>query len=298
MFSSSLPRYTVPAASAAAIAGLFLGVSPASAAVSQTDFKNSCAAHAFGFAVPKTVQGGVVVDAPDLVEAGETFTYRIQPTPASYPDVDTGATTVNLSRLKIDYEIPANTTFVKAEVVANTATNLAGVAPDVQRVNVTGAPDAAGGILRLSGNNEVSVNGPGAAADVEGGIVAPKTKTNLDGSPNAAGDTFFQLPAVDVTVTAGAVGTDITPKLRVSGDAGAYDNPANYYSFLANAALGTTPVLAATNCVPRDSATADLNAGGGALATIVVGEPGPGGGDGDGGSGSAGSLTDLFGSLS
>lgn len=296
MSSSSLPRYTVPAVSAAAIAGLFLGASPAAAAVQQTDFQTSCAAHAFGFAIPKTVQGGVVVDAPDSVDAGKDFTYRIQPTPASYPDVDTGAATVNLSRLKVDYEIPANATFVKAEVVANTGTNLAGVTPDVQRVNETGAPDAAGGILRLSGNNEVAVNGPGAAVDAEGGIVAPKTKANLDGSPNAAGDTYFQLPAIDVTVTAGAAGTDITPKLRVSGDAGTFDNPANYYSFLANAALGTTTVFAATNCVPRDSATADLNAGGGALATIAVGEPTPGGGDGDGSAG--GSLSDLFGSLS
>ncbi|MCX5043599.1 Ig-like domain-containing protein [Aldersonia sp. NBC_00410] len=233
------------------------------------NFTDFCAATSIIGNVDKPTAYSVTVDAPAAVQAGQTFTYRVQNLASAYPDKDSGATTTNITRLKADYAIPANSTFVSAAVVPGTGVNVnTGVAPNVLRVNTSGVADPAGTIVRLSGNNAVIANGANNSTNSEGGIVAAKTKKNLDGSVNAAGDSWFQLPAVDITVVAGAPGV-IQPKLRTTGNAALYNNNENWYTLLAKASLLGTQ-WAPTRCVPSDTKNGALNAGAGPLATINV----------------------------
>ncbi|WP_051637037.1 beta strand repeat-containing protein [Rhodococcus sp. UNC363MFTsu5.1] len=268
MSKSTVRQCAVPVTSVAMAAGLLLIGSPASAAPTTTSFKNACQASAV-LTVHKVADTSMTVDAPASVTAGETFTYRIQPGGGSYPNSDSGATTTNISRLKVDYEIPANATFVSAAVVAGTGVNLDGVAPSVTRINDSGNPDGGGNLLRLSGNNEVIGNSPSSSTNSQGGIRAPKLKKNLDGSTNGNGDSWFRLPAIDVTVVAGSGGV-ITPKVRTAGSAGTYNANENYYTFLPLASFFGNQ-WAPTRCTPRDAQGSALNAGAGPLATINVG---------------------------
>ncbi|WP_027502788.1 Ig-like domain-containing protein [Rhodococcus sp. UNC363MFTsu5.1] len=271
MPSSTLRRSVAPVGVLALTAGLALIGAPAHAGT--VNFQTACqATPSTSLAGPQhqVVAASASVTAPATVAPGETFTYRIQPGPGSYPDSQSGGTTAGLSRLKFDFEIPANSTFVNAVVAAGTGANLGGVAPNVLRVSTSGTVDAAGPILRLSGDNQTIGNGPSSSGNSEGGITAPKLKKNLDGTSNSGGNSVFQLPAVDVTVVAGAAGT-ITPKLRVSGNAAGYNSDENYSTSLAKASapfVGT--VWAPTRCVPKDSSGGALNAGGGPLATVNV----------------------------
>ncbi|WP_072688098.1 hypothetical protein [Rhodococcus marinonascens] len=260
-------RCAVPISSVAMAAGLLLIGSPAHAATTTTPFANACQASAL-FTVHKVADTSMNVDAPESVVAGETFTYRMQPGATSFPNSESGATTTNISRLKVDYEIPANATFVSALVVPGSGINLDGVAPSVVRVGEDGSPDAAGEILRLSGDNETIANSPSASAISEGGIRAPKLKKNLDGTTNGDGDSWYQLPAVDVTVTADADGV-ITPKVRTSGSSADYNADENYYTFLPKASFFGVQ-WAPSRCTPRDDQDSPLNAGAGPLATISV----------------------------
>ncbi|WP_433592057.1 Ig-like domain repeat protein [Nocardia sp. CA-145437] len=267
MNHSSKRLAVVPVTGAAMLAGVLL--TPGTASAGDTSFTSSCQAKSI-ITVDKSVAATMSVTAPASVAAGETFTYRIQPNASSYPDKDSGATTTNLSRIKYDYAIPDNTTFVSAAIVPGTAVNIDNVAPNVLRVNDSGAVDNAGGILRLSGNNEVVGNSPTSSTNSEGGIRAPKLKKNLDGTANSAGESWYRLPAVDVTVTAVAAGV-ITPKVRTAGSAASYGNDQNFSTSLAKASLLGTQ-WAPTRCIPSDDKST-LNAGAGPLATITVTGP-------------------------
>ncbi|MFI6432370.1 Ig-like domain repeat protein, partial [Rhodococcus oryzae] len=269
MSKSTVRQCAVPVTSVALAAGLLLIGSPASAAPTTTSFKNACQASAV-LTVHKVADTSMTVDAPASVTAGETFTYRIQPSGSSFPNSESGATTTNISRLKVDYAIPANATFVSAVVVAGTGVNLDGVAPTVDRVNDAGNPDGGGNLLRLSGSNQVIANGGSSSTNSEGGIRAPKLKKNLDGSTNGNGDSWYRLPAIDVTVTAGAAGV-ITPKVRTAGNAANYNANESYYTFLPRATFLGGTQWAPTRCTPRDAQGSALNAGAGPLATINVG---------------------------
>ncbi|MCA1005841.1 Ig-like domain-containing protein [Rhodococcus hoagii] len=271
MTENSARRYLVPLCATGIAAGLVLSGSPASAATTTTPFNAQCRAAAL-LTVDKTAQHAFTVDAPSRVDPGETFTYRVQPAPSAYPDKDTGATTTNVSRMKLDYQLPDNATFVGAEVVPGSGIGLSGTAANVLLVNEDGDVDEAGTILRLSGDNEVIGNSPKADKKSVGGVVAAKTKQYLDGTPSTDGSTWFQLPAIDVTLTAGA-GGEIAPKLRTAGAAANLGNEGNYNTFLALAVFGGNQ-WAPTRCVPKDAKedSAPLNRGGGPLATIAVGE--------------------------
>lgn len=264
----------VPVTSAAVVAGMMFTAAPAGAAVATTNFTSACVAASIIGDQQQTVAASMTVDAPDSVEAGEVFTYRIQPNASSYPDKQSIATTTNLSRLKYDYELPDNTEWVSGAVVPGTAVGLDNVAPNVLLVNDSGNVDPNGRVIRLSGNNEVAGNGPTTSTNSEGGIRVPKTKKNLDGTTNSSGATWFQLPAIDVTVRAVAPGV-ITPRVRIAGNAANHGAYEGFSTSLAKAsALGGTQ-WAPTRCTPRDNKDAPLNAGAGPLATITVGEPGP-----------------------
>ncbi|WP_137724011.1 Ig-like domain-containing protein [Prescottella subtropica] len=264
-------RYLAPVCATGIAAGIVLSAAPASAATVTTPFNAQCRADAL-LTVHKPAQHAFTVDTPDRVDPGQTFTYRIQPAPSSYPDKDSGATTTNVSRMKVDYQLPDNATFVDATVVPGTGIGLTGTAANVLQVNENGDVDDAGTILRLSGDNEVIGNSPKADKKSTGGIFAAKTKNYLDGTPSADGSTWFQLPAIDVTVTAGA-GGEITPKLRTAGTAANLGDDGNYNTFLALAKFGGDQ-WAPTRCVAKDAKedSAPLNRGGGPLATIAVGE--------------------------
>ena len=270
MHISTLRHCAAPLTGAALVAGMLLiGGGQAAAQTTTTSFKSTCRASAT-INVDKTKDDSVIVNAPTTVVSGETFTFTIQPGPASYPDSDSGATTSNLSRLKFDFEIPNNTTFVQAAVLPNTGKNLDGVPAGVLRINTSGSADSAGPLLRLSGNNEVIANGTSNSTNSEGGIRAPKLKKNLDGSSNSNGDSWFQMPAVEVTVVAGTAGTAITPKVRTSGSAGSYNASENFSTQLAKATFLGGTQWAPTKCSPRDGTGSGLNRGAGALATIAV----------------------------
>lgn len=272
MTDISVRRFLTPVCATGIAAGIVLSGVPAHAATTTTPFTAQCRAAAL-LTVDKAADHAFTVDAPNRVEPGETFTLRIQPAPSAFPDKESIATTTNVSRMKMDYQLPDNAAFVGAQVVPGTGIGLSGTAANVLRINENGDPDAAGTILRLSGDNEVIGNSPKADKKSAAGITAAKTKTYLDGSPTADGSTWFQLPAIDVTLTAGDAG-EITPKLRTSGTASNLGDEGNYNTFLALAvALGGNQ-WAPTRCVPKDAKedSAPLNRGGGPLATISIGD--------------------------
>ncbi|MDG3014412.1 Ig-like domain-containing protein [Speluncibacter jeojiensis] len=264
----SLRALLAATAGTAVIAGPLALTTTATAGPSDVSFKASCIAGSIIGDQKRITDNTITIDAPAKVEPGQEFTFRLQPSATSYPDKDSGATTTNLSRLKIDYEIPDNATFVSAGVVPGTAVGLDNVAPNVLRVNDSGNVDANGTIIRLSGNNELIGNSPSSNAKAEGGIRVPKTKKNLDGTTNSAGETWFRLPAVEVTMKAGPSGT-IQPKVRTSGAAATQGDMANFSTQLAKASLLGTQ-WAPTRCSPRDSDGGPLNAGAGPLATIAI----------------------------
>lgn len=249
---------------AGALAGItMLAGVPAAAAPVTTAFKASCLATPSAVAGPQTQtdDAGVTVDAPETVGAGEEFDVTLLPSTISFPNSTSGANVVNVSRIKIDVAMPENVEFVGAEVVANTSIGLSGVTPNVLRVNENGTVDPNGTILRLSGNNVTIGNGPNSSKNSEGGIVAKAT---------GGAQTTFQLPQVKARLKAGPSG-DVEIKLRTAGTAGQWGKDQNFMTFLprASAPLGIT-AWAPTQCTPRDSASAPLNAGAGALATTRI----------------------------
>ena len=207
---------------------------------------------------------GVTVSAPEKVVAGSTFTYRVQPNVMSVPTGGhAGRSVGKWTRLKYDFDIPAGVSLVDAQVVAGTSSNLSGVTPSVIRINDGGSADGAGTHLRISGNNQA------ADSNNKGGN-GPSTSKNSDGGIEVGAGKTFRLPAIDVTVVAGAAGSTVQPKLRATdGDSGAFNSPKNAFTFLQYETLWPG-YWERYNCSPRDSSGGGLNAGGQALATVNV----------------------------
>ncbi|QBJ96556.1 Ig-like domain repeat protein [Rhodococcus sp. ABRD24] len=266
--SSRLYRFIGPVAvGATVIAGAaVLGVATASAETSTIAFKNACRAvpssSLAGGPQDQVQEASVTVDAPATVAPGEEFDVIITPPPISVPnDPGSGASLTNVSRLKIDVEMPQNAQLLSGTVVPGTGFGLSGVAPNVLVVNDQGNVDPNGQIIRLSGNNQTIGNGPSSSKSSEGGIKASAT---------GGTDTTFQLPQVKARLKAGTTG-EIQLKLRTAGSAGAFANDANFLTFLprVNAPVVGT-VWAPTQCTPRDSTGGPLNAGAGPLTTVQV----------------------------
>ncbi|MCL2534174.1 MAG: Ig-like domain-containing protein, partial [Nocardiaceae bacterium] len=268
-----IKRCAAPITGAALVTGVMLVGAPANAETTVTNFTSECVAASSIGDQQQNPAASMTVNAPTQVAPGDVFTYRIQPNASSYPDKQSIATTTNLSRLKYDYELPDNTEWVSGAVVAGTSYGLSGVDANVLLVNDSGNVDPNGRVIRLSGNNVVAGNGPGAATNSEGGILVAKTKKNLDGTTNSGGATWFQLPAIDITVRALNPGV-ITPRVRITGNA---QNHGAYEAFSTSLAKASAPLVgtqwAPTRCTPRDDNGKPLNAGAGPLATInVVGQ--------------------------
>ncbi|GAA4484810.1 hypothetical protein GCM10023094_38720 [Rhodococcus olei] len=261
MREKRIRRLITPLGTGAVVGITMLGGVPAQAAPVTTPFKTACLATPSAVAGP-TVQAqdaSVTIDAPESVAAGEEFEVTIIPPPITFPNSASGATVQNVSRIKIDVAIPQNATYLGADTVAGTSVGLSGVTPNVLRVNENGAVDANGSVLRLSGNNVVIGNSPTSSKSSEGGIVA---------KAGPGSETTFQLPQVRARLKAGASG-NVEIKLRTAGDAGAWANDKNFLTFLPKASLIVT-AWAPTQCTPRDSESAPLNAGAGPLSTTRI----------------------------
>ncbi|WP_024796116.1 Ig-like domain-containing protein [Tomitella biformata] len=265
---SKLYRFVAPFAVGATIvsgAALLATSAGADTVTTTTAFMNACQAtpssSLAGGPQTQAQEASVDVQAPDRVSPGEDFDVLITPPPISIAnDLGSGASLQNVSRLKIDVAMPANASFLGAEVMPGTSTGLSGKAPGVIVVNDAGSPDPNGTIIRLSGDNETIGNAPGSSKSSEGGIRAVASGST----------TTFQLPQVKAKLKAGTTGV-VEMKLRTAGNAGLFGNDANFLTFLPKASapiVGT--VWAPTQCSPRDGAGSPLNTGAGALATIEV----------------------------
>ncbi|MCD7053794.1 Ig-like domain-containing protein [Rhodococcus sp. BH2-1] len=253
----------------AAAGATVLAATAASAESSTVTFNNACRAtpssSLAGGPQDQVQEASVTVDAPASVAPGDEFDVLITPPPISIPnDAGSGATLTNVSRLKIDVEMPQNAQYLGGDVVPGTGFGLSGVAPNVLVVNEQGFEDPDGEIIRLSGANQTIGNGPNSAKKAEGGI-------KVDATSGAA--TTFQLPQVRARLKAAATGA-VQLKLRTAGAAGNFADDANFMTFLPKV---KAPIIGAvwapTQCSPRDTATGPLNAGSHPLATThILGE--------------------------
>ncbi|MFR9752734.1 Ig-like domain-containing protein [Nocardia sp. 004] len=261
MQNKRIRRLATPITVGAVVGLTLLSGVPAYAAPATTNFKASCLATPSAIADPtvQTEDAFATVDAPEQVAPGDIFEVVIAYSPITYPNSASGASVKNVSRLKVDIDIPQNAEFLSAEAVAGTSSGLSGVAPNVLRVNESGVVDPNGTILRLSGNNQTIGNGPSSSKNSEGGIVA---------KASSGSKTTFQLPHVRARLRAGASG-EVNVKLRTGGEAGTFGNDKNYLTFLPKATLFIT-AWAPTQCTPRDNKTAPLNTGAGPLSTTRI----------------------------
>lgn len=263
----------------ASLFGLTTLATSAGAAPNYVGFKNGCvAASAIGdqFEYPAT---GFTVDAPATAHPGEQIVIRYTVDAGSYPDKGGGglATTTNISRQKIDMQLPSGTAYVSGSIVPNSAINISGTTPNVLLVgatggtNNTGVPDPNGTVIRMSGNNQI-ITSAATSGQSDSGILIPKTKKNLDGSTNSNGDTWFKLPAFEATLTVTATpGSTIEPTVRQDNGGTTWGSLNAYATSLAKASaflLGTQ--YAPTRCVPTDTQEGPLNDGAGPLASIAV----------------------------
>ncbi|AQA23884.1 hypothetical protein BTZ20_5853 [Rhodococcus sp. MTM3W5.2] len=264
MQNKRIRRIATPITAAAVVGITVFGGMPAQAAPITTNFTATCLATPSAVEGPQTQSqpSSVTVDAPASVDAGQEYEAIIAPPPITYPNAVSVANVQNVSRIKIDIDVPQNADFLGADIVPGTSSGLSGVAPNVLRVNENGTVDPNGTILRLSGNNATIGNGPNSSKNSEGGIVAPAV---------SGANTTFQLPKVKVRLRAGASG-NVQIKLRTGGDAGAWANDKNFLTFLPKASAVFITAWAPTQCTPRDAQSAPLNAGAGPLATTSIAE--------------------------
>lgn len=261
MQNKKIRRLVAPLGVGVVAGATMLAGVPAQAVPSTVTFNNTCLATPSAVAGPQsqTQEASIVVDAPASVNAGEEYDVVVTAPPLTVPNSNSGSDLQSVSRLKVDMEVPQNAEIVSTEILPGTSSGLSGVAPNLLRVNENGVVDPNGSILRLSGNNQVIGNSPTSSKNSRGGIVA---------LAQSGANTVFQLPQVKVRLKAGASGS-VDVRLRTAGQAGTYGNDANYLTFLPEAKLIIT-AWAPTQCTPRDTSTAPLNAGAGPLASTQI----------------------------
>lgn len=212
-----------------------------------------------------TTEAAIQVTAPETVETGEVFTVDLQVDGVSVPTSFEGISATDVSRIKLDLDVPDNAEFVSAQVL-DPGSFTAGVTPSVIRIDENGVPSADGDYLRLSGGNQTIGNGPSVSRTTPAGMAV---------RPSGGDETTLTFPRLRLVFEAGEPGV-IEPGIRTDGQAGVFGSDESFVSLLARAnapIIGT--VSAPVTCQPRDSATAALNEGAGPLTTIDVLEPGP-----------------------
>ncbi|MBM4608268.1 hypothetical protein GS416_07420 [Rhodococcus hoagii] len=189
----------------------------------------------------------------------------------SFPDSDLGASTTNLSRAEERLRDPVERNLRqrgdRAGFLGEPEWGRAERHPRQRQRNRR----RSGTILRISGNNEVIGTERSTSTSSEGGIVAPKLKKNIDGSNNGSGDSWFRLPAIDVTMVAGESGV-IQPRITNERSGGQLQQRQEL-QHAARQSLILGVQWAPTRCSPRNSESAALNAGAGPLATVRIAVP-------------------------
>lgn len=210
-----------------------------------------------------TTEAAIQVTAPDQVEAGEVFTVDLQVDGVTVPTSFEGISATDISRIKLDLEVPDNAEFVSAQVL-DPGSFTAGVTPSVIQVDENGVPSTSGDYLRLSGGNQTIGNGPNVSRRAPGGMAA---------RPSDGAETTLTFPQLRLVFQADEPGV-IEPGIRTAGQAGVFGTDESFISLLARASVpivGT--VYAPVTCQPRSAVDAPINDG--ALKTIDVAEPGP-----------------------
>ncbi|MFI8694947.1 Ig-like domain-containing protein [Dietzia maris] len=246
-------------------------VAGAQTATNTTSFDITCRISPNRLADPmdQTQTGSVNITAPQTVAPGEVFSVDFAidgvTLPNSFSAGPVSASVRELSRIKLDLDVPDNAEYVGAQVV-NVGSFGAGVAPSVIRVDAAGNPSDTGDYLRLSGGNQTIGNGPNSSKSSTGGMTV---------RPSSGAETTLSFPTLRLTLRAGEPGV-IQPTLRTDGAAANYGNDASFLTLLprVNAPL-VGDIWAPTACQPRDSATSGLNSGAGPLTTVTVAEPEP-----------------------
>lgn len=212
-----------------------------------------------------TTEAAIQVTAPEEVEAGEIFTVDLQVDGVTVPTSFEGISATDVSRIKLDLDVPDNAEFINAQVI-DPGSFTAGATPSIIRIDQNGNPSPTGDYLRLSGNNQTIGNGPSVSRTSPGGMAV---------TPSDGDETTLTFPTVRLVLEADEPGV-VEPGIRTDGQAGVFGSDESFVSLLAraNAPLVGT-VRAPVTCQPRDSETAPLNQGAGPLTTIDVVEPGP-----------------------
>lgn len=266
-----------PRATAAGICLLALGlvVSPLTAGAqpveSTTSFDITCRITPSRLADPldQTATGSVHITAPTTVAPGEIFSVDFAidgvTIPNSFDAGPVSATVREISRIKLDLDMPANAEYIGADIL-DAGSFGSGTAPSVIRVDGNGNPSATGAHLRLSGANQTIGNGLASSKSSTGGMTV---------RPSAGAETTIAFPTLRLKLRAVEPGV-IQPTLRTGGAAGTYGNDASFLTMLprVNAPL-VGDIWAPTACQPRDSASSGLNSGAGPLTTVTVAEPEP-----------------------
>ncbi len=199
------------AASAAAVAvSLLVACPPGAAEEVEVSFGLACRVRSV-IDVDELLGSSATVDAPARVRPGERFSYRIQTAPVAYPDSSRGATTRSVSRLKNDFAIPANATFVDAAVVPGTAFNLDNVPPGVLRT-VAAPPNL---VRRYGTEAALLAAGPHALVPIAPGLDVSRAELEFAVTHEGALDVDDIL---DRRTRIGLVPGDRARALAVAGD--------------------------------------------------------------------------------
>ncbi|MGW6378671.1 Ig-like domain-containing protein [Rhodococcus sp. NPDC055112] len=179
-------------ATSAMTAGLLAVAAPAASAepVTKTvSFEHKCrvdGASDWDFSFSDNLQ----VTAPESVRPGAEFTVTLHPGTMRTSDSDTG-------RLKYDLAVPQGAELLGYTLVAGSSSNLVGESPALLRVGGDGNANPTGGFLRITGTGNKTVNDGPSGSD-------NRPKEGLQVKAN----TDFRLPAVELTLRAGAVEND------------------------------------------------------------------------------------------
>ncbi len=201
--------------------------------VTAVQFPTDCMGYALGVGQAESNQMSFDTTAPSQVEPGGLFTVRIAPGQSAFPDMNPsplGPVPVNgLQNIHFMYSLPANASVESVEVVTGTGFGTAGT----PSVFIAGTPPP-------FADRSVDVYEPERIV-----LFVPEVPKNAIPPTN---ETFFQLPAVDVTLRAtGPHGTNIST--RVPGT----DEPTSGYVFQARSVA-----VASVYCWPQGNVQAPL----------------------------------------
>ncbi|MCX7541450.1 hypothetical protein OS128_00760 [Corynebacterium sp. P5848] len=203
----------------------------------------------------------VTVTSPDTVGIGEEFTVHVHMDIPDNPGdaSNSPAKLKDVSRIKMDLALPEGVEFLGAEINGDTpGANLRGFS--VLRVNESGRPDPAGGILRLvSPDNATIGNGPNSSTGRTGGVTAPAVN----------GTVRLGFPDFTLRLRAETEGTKAFG-VRTAGAASTYGDNRNFLTFLPRLKATFITIWAPTSCSPRVAPSSAVVPAASNLRTVTV----------------------------